>query len=67
MSSYCDKCKRIVSKHESNNNQCKCGSSLKYIGSCGQCLEFLEYYGGIGTCDYKDKVKATNNGCEHFK
>ncbi|MGL5315399.1 MAG: hypothetical protein ACRCX2_19005 [Paraclostridium sp.] len=67
MSSYCEKCRKIVPKHRNKDNKCSCGNNLKYIGTCGECVDFLEYYSGIGTCQYKEKVKSTNNGCENFK
>jgi hypothetical protein len=67
MSSYCEKCKQIVTKHKNNSNKCSCGSRLKHIGTCGECLDFIEFYDGLGTCEYKDKTKSINNGCENFK
>ncbi|MGL5713207.1 MAG: hypothetical protein ACRCX2_09325 [Paraclostridium sp.] len=66
MSSYCEKCKKTVPKHNNNNNKCSCGNNLKYIGTCGECMNFMEFYGGIGTCEFRDKVKAANTGCENF-
>lgn len=67
MSSYCNQCCKFVSKHEAKNNKCSCGNNLKYIGTCGECIEFLEFYDGIGTCPNKDKVKTFDKGCHEFK
>lgn len=67
MSSFCNKCRKVFNKHENSKNKCSCGNDLKYLGTCGECLEFLEFYDGIGTCSEKDKVKSTNAGCHKFK
>ncbi|MGL6101265.1 MAG: hypothetical protein ACRC0G_16765 [Fusobacteriaceae bacterium] len=67
MSNYCSKCKILVPKHVAKDNKCSCGNNLKYIGRCGECLDFLEFYGGIGICSNKDRVKSTDEGCEQFK
>lgn len=67
MSSFCKNCLKVYKKNENKDNKCSCGSDLKYLGTCGECLDFIEYYDGLGTCKIKDKVKKNNKGCYSFK
>lgn len=65
---FCSNCDKYVKRGNFKDFNCpECGEHLKYIGSCGECLEFQEFYDGVGTCDYKLNVRKDNQGCDKFK
>jgi predicted amidophosphoribosyltransferase len=67
MKYICKKCEKIIKKSESVNHKCdNCGSELNYLGKCGECLNFEEFYSGIGTCDYKKHIRRETEGCKNF-
>ena len=62
---YCKKCMKFMKKNKDFNCP-DCNENLKYIGNCGECLNFQEFYDGIGTCDYKKNVRKDTIGCQNF-
>lgn len=69
----CVSCGKEYSYHnlhgeDKKNSTCPdCKNKLKYIGNCGECMEFLEYYNGIGLCCITNKKRTKDNsGCKKF-
>lgn len=58
----------IICTENIKNSTCPdCNNKLKYIGECGECLDFLEYYNGLGLCCKSNKKKNKDNpGCKNF-
>lgn len=53
--------------HKKNSTCPDCNNKLKYIGDCGECMDFLEYYNGVGLCCVSNKKKNKDNpGCNKF-
>lgn len=72
---FCKKCKRnILKKDIEIGKKCirkcpKCGeiNSIKYIGLCMECLEYIEINPGEGFCSNEGKRHSKIRGCENFK
>ncbi|MGL4999480.1 MAG: hypothetical protein ACRC5T_10975 [Cetobacterium sp.] len=63
---YCKECNLLVKKNKQGECE-KCGTKeLKYIGTCGECMEFDELYDSVGVCNYKSKLNRFQKGCEKF-